>query len=216
MKRETVVFLASGGLDSTVGMAKVMEEYQIYIYPLYVLRGAKAQTKELTSLSKILPLLAQRWHRIAQLELVNVPCPPPEWKFSYPSDMVDKLGYPMRDLILQAIGVQYAEYLNAVKGVGIRTVLVGWTADEVLPHSSELALRFANFLAQIDRDNEEWAIRSPFLSPKSMTKTEAIKWGIDHGVPIDLTWSCFHGDQSPCNQCQACVQRLKAEAQLGL
>lgn len=215
--KEAVVFLASGGLDSSVGMAKAMEEQKCVVYPLYVMRGAIAEAEELSSLRRVHAVLYQKYRgQMMPLSIANSECPLKPWKTAYPREQVERLGYPMRDLILQSLGVQYAEYLNITKREQIRTVMVGQTSDEVLPHGSTRALTLASYLVQVDRDDEAWQIQSPWLRPELLTKTQVVKWAMKHDFPIELTWSCFESGPEPCGECQECVRRERAIAEARL
>ena len=49
-KGEGIVFIVSGGLDSTTALARVLDEFDADIYPLYIQRGARAEENELASL----------------------------------------------------------------------------------------------------------------------------------------------------------------------
>ncbi|MBA7695290.1 7-cyano-7-deazaguanine synthase [subsurface metagenome] len=144
------------------------------------------------------------------LIITDVVFPPQEWKHLYNKERVERLGHPMRDIMLQAVGVQCAEYLNATGRGPINTVMLGQTANEVMPHASVDALRLASFYTQLDRDDESWAIRSPFLWRESMTKGDVIRWGLEHDVPLAITWSCFYSGETPCGECQECVRRAEA------
>lgn len=48
------------------------------------------------------------------------------------------------------------------------------------------------------------------------TKAEIIKAGICHGVPFELTWSCYRGGNSPCGKCDSCHFRAKGFEEAGL
>jgi len=223
-KKEAVVFLASGGLDSTVGMAKAIEELDVVVYPLYIERGAQADAMERRSLGNVYDELKRRYpENLMPVCFERYLCPPPSWKQTYCREDVLRLGYPMRDIVLQSVGVQYAEYLNAlapayvghlpnVEELSIRQVMVGQTSDEVLPHATEYALRFASYYVQIDRDDESWAICSPLLFPELMTKADVVRWGDRHEIPMELTWSCFRPGPTPCHVCQGCELREQAFA----
>jgi len=50
-------------------------------------------------------------------------------------------------------------------------------------------------------------VYTPFIN---MTKDEVIGYGLRQGVPYDLTWSCYMGDDEPCMRCLACTERGKA------
>lgn len=213
---EKVVFLASGGLDSSIGMAMLLDQGYT-IYPLHVVRGARADNREVDAtclvhgrLFAIYPSL------IKPVEYAHISFPPATWKRCYyPADL-ERLGHPMRDIMLQALGVQYAENLNSRRGENIRTIMVGQTCDEVIPHASEEALRLASFYVQLDRDDESWAIRSPFLWPEKMTKVDVVRWAREHSFPIEETWSCFEGSPVPCEECQECIRRKEAIQKAGV
>ena len=213
--KEAVVFLASGGLDSTVGIVKAIEEYKVQIYPLYVRRGSKAERRELEALEEVRKFLGERYpDSLMNLIITDVVFPPQEWKHLYDKADVERRGHPMRDIMLQAIGVQCAEYLNVTGRGPINTVMVGQTADEVISHATVDALRLASFYTQLDRTDESWAIRSPFLWRESMTKADVVRWGIEHDIPLNITWSCFEGGAYPCGKCQECLRREKALAEV--
>lgn len=212
--KEAVVFLASGGLDSSVGMAKAIEDGDVMIYPLYIKRGAKAEAMERAALGRVFSHLKRRYpENLMAVYSVESICPPLDWKWAYSDEDVLRRGYPMRDIVLQAVGVQYAEYLNTNSGLNIRTVMIGQTCDEVLPHATSYALRLAGYYIQQDRDDESWGIRSPLLFPEPMTKADVVRWAVQHDFPIDLTWSCFHAGPKPCGLCQECERRQRAESE---
>ena len=215
---EAVVFLASGGLDSTVGMVKALQEHQAQrIYPLYIKRGSRAQEQELRCLNDIMLFLQKNYYsRVLPLAFADLNFPPANWKRWYNLKEIERLGYPMRDIILQSVAVQYAEYLNSIEMENIKTVMVGQTSDEVIPHASNQALTLASYLMQLDRDDEAWSVSSPLLWPEPMTKAETLRWGLDHEVPVELTWSCFKGGVSPCGKCQECKRRDEAMKAIGL
>ncbi len=50
-------------------------------------------------------------------------------------------------------------------------------------------------------------VRAPFVN---LTKADIVKIGIDIKVPYELTWSCYEGEDKPCQKCGTCIDRLKA------
>ncbi len=50
-------------------------------------------------------------------------------------------------------------------------------------------------------------IEAPFVG---MTKADVVKQGLELGVPYELTWSCYEGENEPCRQCGTCIDREKA------
>lgn len=50
-------------------------------------------------------------------------------------------------------------------------------------------------------------IEAPFVS---MNKAEVVKLGLELGVPYELTWSCYEGNDVPCGTCGTCIDRIAA------
>ncbi|MBE6843710.1 MAG: 7-cyano-7-deazaguanine synthase QueC [Ruminococcus sp.] len=50
-------------------------------------------------------------------------------------------------------------------------------------------------------------IEAPFVS---CTKAEIVKKGLELGVPYELTWSCYAGNDEPCGKCGTCIDRENA------
>lgn len=50
-------------------------------------------------------------------------------------------------------------------------------------------------------------IEAPFVN---CTKAEIVKKGLELGVPYELTWSCYAGNDEPCGKCGTCIDRENA------
>ncbi|MBP0962348.1 MAG: 7-cyano-7-deazaguanine synthase QueC [Oscillospiraceae bacterium] len=59
----------------------------------------------------------------------------------------------------------------------------------------------------------ELTIEAPFVS---LTKADVVKKGLELGVPYELTWSCYVGDDKPCGKCGTCIDRKKAFEENGI
>jgi len=55
-------------------------------------------------------------------------------------------------------------------------------------------------------------VRAPFVG---WSKAEIIRWGLEHGVPYELTHSCYQGRRPACGVCDTCQARLAAFAAAG-
>lgn len=53
----------------------------------------------------------------------------------------------------------------------------------------------------------EIRIEAPF---SNLQKSEVIKVGMQLGVPFELTWSCYRGEEKHCGTCESCVNRKNA------
>ena len=57
------------------------------------------------------------------------------------------------------------------------------------------------------------AIRTPLID---RTKEQIVRLGTEVGAPLQLTWSCYLGDDRPCGVCDACRLRAAGFAAAGL
>ena len=55
-------------------------------------------------------------------------------------------------------------------------------------------------------------VRAPFVN---WSKAAIISWGLQHGVPYELTHSCYQGKTPACGVCDTCQARLQAFAAAG-
>jgi 7-cyano-7-deazaguanine synthase len=40
-----------------------------------------------------------------------------------------------------------------------------------------------------------------------MSKADIVKFGVELGAPLELTWSCYQGSETPCGRCDSCILR---------
>lgn len=52
-------------------------------------------------------------------------------------------------------------------------------------------------------------VQAPFVH---WTKAEIVAWGLEHGVPYELTHTCYQGRRPACGACDTCQARLRAFA----
>ncbi len=56
-------------------------------------------------------------------------------------------------------------------------------------------------------------IKTPLIK---LTKKDIILWGKKLGVPFEMTWSCYAGDDKPCGVCDSCILRAKGFREAGI
>jgi len=57
------------------------------------------------------------------------------------------------------------------------------------------------------------AVRTPLIH---MQKKGIVALGLELAAPLDLTWSCYSGQEEACGVCDSCVLRLRAFDQAGV
>ena len=58
-----------------------------------------------------------------------------------------------------------------------------------------------------------FSVETPIIS---MSKREIVKLGIELGVPLEYTWSCYEGGKRPCGICDSCLLRAKGFREAGV
>lgn len=48
------------------------------------------------------------------------------------------------------------------------------------------------------------------------SKADIVRRGVELGAPLQLTWSCYRGDATPCGDCDACALRARGFAEAGV
>jgi queuosine biosynthesis protein QueC len=66
--------------------------------------------------------------------------------------------------------------------------------------------------AFLNCDWEPLQLLTPF---EAWTKGQIAREGLRLGVPYELTWTCYEGDEVPCGLCGACVERREAFEEAG-
>lgn len=204
------VLIMSGGVDSTTLLWYLMERYE----EIHVITYCYGQRhgKEVEHAKKIVEKAREKAkinHTIADISCIRNLIAKgaltgeeevPEGFYTDESQRVTIV--PNRNMILLAIAVGYA-----VK-VGEREVYYAAHKSDyaIYPDCRKefvKALDTAVYLAT-DRGVE---VKAPFVD---MTKAEIVKLGLKLGVPYELTWSCYRGEERPCLKCGTCLERTEA------
>lgn len=203
-KQKKAVCLISGGLDSTVATAMVIDHGYEPIF-LFLRYGQKTVEKEELCFDK----LVEHWH-VKNVFKVDLP-----WikKFggsalldkNIPLDEMNfRLEYvPFRNSIFLSIATALAEVNDA------DLVVMGSTGgDHICPdNSQEFHDSFQKVMAKGTMLKKDIQIYHPLIDTD---KTGAIKIGRQLKVPFELTWSCHNGINQACGHCSNCKARLEA------
>lgn len=215
-----VVVLLSGGLDSTVTLAKAKEGgYEIC--PLSFDYGQR-HDKELESAKKIAKWYSVTEHKILKIDLVQIGgsaltdkgiAVPEKRKVEEIGEDIPITYVPARNTILLSLAIGYAEV------VGAEAVFIGANAidysgyPDCRPEFFEAFQKVAELGTKTGVDGKLIQIKYPLIN---MTKAEIVKEGIRLNVPFHLTWSCYKGGEKACGKCDSCILRLKGFKEAGV
>jgi 7-cyano-7-deazaguanine synthase len=116
---------------------------------------------------------------------------------------------PARNTIFIAFGVSYAE------SIGADAVFIGANAVDFSGYPDCRPDYFDAYKKLISKATKRGKIKIeiPLLYK---TKAEIIKMGKSMGVPHELTWSCYSGEEEPCLECDSCLLRIKGFEEAGI
>lgn len=210
---DTHYLLLSGGLDSATLAAWLVERHGAgAVHAVTFLYGQKHEV-EIEAARDI-----ARYYRLASHEVVEMPpirgsaltdadTPLPTHRDLTAVEGVAPSYVPARNLLFLA-------YLaSIVDARGPATLWLGVHHDD---HTGYPDCR-PEFVAAADdavRRGTQYGLRveAPFVQ---MRKEDIIRWGLHHGVPYELTHSCYRGLSPACGVCDTCQARLAAFAAAG-
>lgn len=120
----------------------------------------------------------------------------------YAEESMKKTVVPNRNMLMLALATSWA--------ISLKYDRVAYAA-----HNGDHAIYpdcRAEFISALTGAVElaDWhkiTLYGPFAA---LTKGDIAGLGITLGVPFELTWSCYKGQELPCGKCGTCVERLEA------
>lgn len=209
---EKAVFIFSGGMDSTSTIARLLSEKKVEIFPVFIDRGQTNLNYERKSVKYFNNLFKTKYpnyyHDYTEL---RIDVPPTELKSAI-LPYTKQHGHPLRNTILQMLGVQYAISLLS-GGHKVKTVLCAQLPGDPFPHSTLTSLRINTVNVCENLGDWEWQITSPNMDPllsRNYGKIEMIKWSAKNNIPLEMTRSCYTSKVMHCGTCLACLRRKEA------
>ncbi len=207
------VVLASGGLDSTVLLAKLAAEGRSVIG--FGVDYGQRHAREIASARAVCRHLGVEY-KLLELQTLksifgansltdeNVDVHEGRYEESGMKNTV----VPARNLILISLATAFA--------ISEKCETVAYAA-----HGGDHAIypdcrpEFAEKLDAVVRiaDWHKVSLERPFVD---MTKAEIVKLGNKLGVPMELTWSCYKGGELHCGKCATCLERRAAFKEAGV
>lgn len=204
MIKKKAVCLISGGLDSTVATAMVIDQgYEpVFLFNRY---GQKTVEKEEWCVNKL-----KDFYKVKEMFIVDLP-----WVKEFggsalldkniPLDEINfRLEYvPFRNSIFLSVATALAEVKSA------DLVVMGSTGgDHICPDNSpEFHGSFQKVMEIGTMLKKDIKIYHPLTDTD---KTGAVKIGYKLKVPFKFTWSCHNGTEAACGHCSNCKARIEA------
>lgn len=214
------VILLSGGLDSTVTLAKAKEEG----YKLNTLSFDYGQRheKELESAQKIVDYYDILEHKIIKIDLTQIGGSaltdsgievPGKRKGDEIGNDIPITYVPARNTVLLALAIGYAEVIGA-EAVFIGANSIDYSGyPDCRPEFFKAFQEVAKLGTKTGVEGRPIKIKYPLID---MTKAEIVMEGMRLNVPLHLTWSCYEGRNKACGRCDSCILRLKGFKDAGI
>lgn len=213
------ISVMSGGLDCTVATSVYDKDYDIHAITFDY--GQKAASQEIKASKRICEkmgwsheVIALDWLSRISTSSLNTDEDIPEIGESELDDTnkstqtAESVWVPARNTVFTSIALSYAE------SIGAEIIIVGWNGEEgaTFPDNSREYLEKFNELIDVGSP-DKIRIEAPAID---LNKEEIVELGIKVGAPIDLSYSCYKGEDEPCGVCESCMRRKRAFKKMGI
>lgn len=210
------VVLLSGGLDSATAAAQAIADgYEVIALSF---NYGQRHARELLAAKQIATHLGIKDHFIIEVNLA-------QWggsaltdsSLSVPTDGINPNEIPItyvpgRNTVFIAIALSLAEAQNAEAiYLGINAVDYSGYPD-CRPEYLEAYQHLATLSSKAGLDGKAPKLVAPLVMD---SKVEIVHRALRLGVPIELTWSCYQGEETPCGVCDSCRIRDQALQEAG-
>jgi 7-cyano-7-deazaguanine synthase len=215
MTRPLAVVCVSGGMDSAVTAAMAALDHGLaFLHANYGQRTEGAELRAFHALADhfgaemrlVVDLSALRAVGGSSLTDASIPV-----REGTPVEGVIPTSYvPFRNAHLLSACASWAEVLGAT------AIYVGavWEDSSGYPDCRPVFYEaFEEAIRQGTRPETDIRIVTPVIG---MKKAEIVRKGIEMGVPLDKTWSCYQSQTLACGVCESCVLRLSGFSEAGL
>ena len=217
------IVLLSGGMDSAVSAAEALHKYgRGRVGLLHASYGQRTEVRELRAFSEIAEFYGVREKLTVRLDYfraiggsaltdANIAVPENELGAPGPGGSTIPVTYvPFRNAHFLSIAVSWAE------ATGAGAIYIGAVAEDSSGYPDcrpEYCHAFQDLIRRGTRPETNIEIVTPVIRLK---KSEIIRRGLELGAPLQLTWSCYQGEELACGTCDSCLLRLRAFAEAGI
>lgn len=205
------VVLLSGGLDSTVTIAKAIDDGMEVTALSF--RYGQRHTRELESAKNVAAHYSID-HVILDIDLSNFRSALTRNDIEVPEDRresemavdIPDTYVPARNIIMMSIAAGLCESIDADR------IYIGANAVDYSGYPDcrpEFFRKFQDMIAAGTKAGVEGrpiTIEIPIID---LSKKEIVLLGKELKAPLELTWSCYNGREKACGKCDSCKLRLK-------
>lgn len=209
------VILLSGGLDSTVCMA-VAHNQGYELYPISF-NYHQRHSRELSCARNVADFYKVSRHLIIETNMDAIGGSAlTDSEINVPNGDANRQDIPVtyvpaRNLIFLSYALGYAEVVGAERiYIGVNALDYSGYPDcrpEFIEHFQALANYSTKAAVQ---NNQHIIIETPLLN---LTKKDIVLLGSQLSAPLQLTTSCYNGEEAACGKCDSCILRLKGFAE---
>lgn len=223
MGKVDAIVLLSGGMDSCVSAAEAIRTHgRGRVGLLHASYGQRTEARELRAFSEIAGFCEIRETLVVRLDyfraiggsaLTDAKIAVPENELGAPGpggSAVPVTYVPFRNAHFLSVAVSWAE------ATGAGAIYIGAVAEDSSGYPDcrpEYYEAFQELIRRGTRPETKIAIVTPVIRLK---KSEIIRRGVELGAPLQLTWSCYQGEELACGTCDSCLLRLRAFAEAGV
>jgi len=212
------VCLLSGGLDSTTALYVARRDgYKVLALTI---EYGQIHQRELESAKRIAHHL-QIEHHIISISLPwggsalvdrSIPLPINRGADQIPNEI--PLTYvPARNTIFLAFAASFAE-ARCVGSIFIGANALDYSGyPDCRPEYFERLERALELGTKWGAEGKHFQIHAPLIQLK---KSQIVSLARELGVPVEWTWSCYKGEDTPCGICDSCLLRQRGFEEAGI
>ena len=204
--------LLSGGLDSTVCLAKAINSYRAENVLAVSFDYGQRHNKELDASEAVCAYYGVK-HELVGMKgdffgttsaMLTGGADVPEGTYD------EQGGIPATNVPFRN-GVFLSVLAAKAMARGYDKVIIGIHQDDEHEAYPDCSIAFFSFMREAIAVGtvSKVEIVAPFLTQH---KSDIVKDGLALKVPFELTWSCYDGGEKPCGKCATCIDRAKAFA----
>lgn len=222
MEKVDAIVLLSGGMDSCVCAAEAIHKCgKGRVGLLHASYGQRTEGREHRAFSEIaayygieerLQVQLDYFRAIGGSALTDSNIAVPENELGAPAaggSAIPVTYVPFRNAHFLSVAVSWAE------AAGATSIYIGAVAEDSSGYPDcrpEYYEAFQELIRRGTRPETRIEIVTPVIHLK---KSEIIRLGMELGAPLQLTWSCYQGEDEACGTCDSCLLRLRAFAEAG-